>query len=126
MAALIFLLLNLAASLFKSKGRSQCFVSAKCLDFVHAATRFRKSRHARLAQSTRAEKLRRHDGVAIDFNSAEKPKPARRLMRRRACASGRRRSQGGGRSPLWKGPSGGLWRGAVRTAPATPPPAVFG
>ena len=34
---------------------AQCLVSAKCLDFVHAATRFRKSRYARLAQSTRAE-----------------------------------------------------------------------
>ena len=34
---------------------AQRFVSAKCLDFVHTATRFRKSRHARLAQSTRAE-----------------------------------------------------------------------
>src|SRR5262249_37002144 len=43
------------------------------------------------------KKLRRHDAVAIDFNSTEKPSSARRLMRRRACVSGRRRSK-------WVGP----------------------
>src|SRR5262249_2098141 len=43
------------------------------------------------------KKQGRHDAVAIDFNSTEKPSSARRLMRRRACVSGRRRSK-------WVGP----------------------